>query len=79
MKIYTLDACEKLIDRYINQEGGNMLTITKGTLGLGMVLLHGAIGKCNIVIQEVFLNEWASAHTVRQYKKIPKKYEKFLL
>lgn len=73
-KLYTLDACEKLIDSYVNALGGRMVTLTDGVLGLGTVLLTGADGMKSVLIREVYLNEWSSAHTVRRYNKLPKKY-----
>jgi len=75
MKIYSLECCENLIERYINQNGGEMITIDEGSLGLGIRLLHGAKGKKTIIIKEIFLNEWSSGHTITMYNKIPKKYQ----
>ena len=74
MKLYSLDACERLIDNYVNNAGGQLTQIEEGTLGLGKLLLHGAIGKKSIIIQEVFLNGWSSGHKIRMFNKLPKKY-----
>lgn len=75
MKNYSLSACESLIDRYVNDFKGNCLIINEGCLGLGTVLLYGANGKKAILINEIYLNEWSSGHTIRKYNKLPKKYE----
>ena len=74
MKIYTLTACEKYIDKYINKYKGEVLEIKEGILGLGTVLLFNAKGKKTVIIKEIYLSAWSSGHTVRMYNKIPKKY-----
>ena len=76
MAYYTLDACENLISRYIDN-GGDVVTLNEGVLGLGLVLCYGH-GLKTIVIRETYLNSWSSGHTVRMYKKMPKKYEQML-
>lgn len=76
-KIYNLSAVEKFVNLYI-EKGGEMITIIEGSLGYGTALLTGADGLRHSIIKEIFLNEWSSGHTVRQYKKIPKKYLKIL-
>ena len=77
-KLYTLAACELLIDKYVNEFKGESTTIREGVLGLGTVLLHSAKGKKYILITEIYLNAWSSGHTIRMYNKIPKKYEMFI-
>lgn len=55
------------------------LQLDEGVLGSGNWLLFDYSGRLKfIVIKEVYLNEWSSAHTIRKYNKIPKKYEKIL-
>jgi len=78
MNLYGLAACEKLIEQYTQDFGGEVTEIEEGCLGLGTLILHGAPGKKTIVIQEVFLNAWSSGHTMRLYNSMPKKYEKIL-
>ena len=78
MKHYTLTACENLIDRYVNENGGQATTLEEGVLGLGTILLHSAEGKKTIVIREVYETAWSSTHTIRLYNKMPKKYAKAL-
>lgn len=48
MQNYNLQACENLIEKYINDFGGQMEEINEGCLGLGKVLLHGTTNKSNI-------------------------------
>lgn len=78
MKNYSLKYCENLIDKYINEYKGEILTITEGILGLGKVILHNADGKKSIVITEYFINSWTSGHKVRMYNKLPKKYKQII-
>lgn len=51
--------------------------IEEGTLGYGFIIMHGTGLKTSIV-KEVYLNEWSSAHTIRMYNKMPKKYKQIL-
>lgn len=78
MQNYSLQACENLIEKYINDFGGQMEEINEGCLGLGKVLLHGATGKKSVLIEEYFINSWSSGHKVTMYNKLPKKYEQIL-
>lgn len=73
---YTLEACENLINRYY-ELGGEVVTLEEGCLGLGLVMCYGD-GLKTTIIQEVYLNPWSSGHTIRMYKKMPKKYEQML-
>jgi len=77
MKYYTLETCETLINTYI-EAGGDLLTIKEGILGLGQILLHGATRKKSIVITERYLNSNSSAHTIRMYNNLPKKFSNML-
>lgn len=72
MKYYSLDAIDRLIARY-EENGGQVRTITEGVLGWGTTILYGDNLK-TAVIQERYLNEWSSTHTVRFYNLIPAKY-----
>lgn len=78
MKHCTLKAAETLIHSYI-EKGGEATIIQEGILGLGTVLLHpnGNTLK-TIVVKEIPLNEWSSAHTIRMYNKIPSKYKRYI-
>lgn len=72
MELYSLSDVEKLIDYYLSKDG-SMETYEEGSLGYGTLILE-APGCRTSVVQEVFLNEWSSAHTIRTYNKTPKKY-----
>ena len=78
MTNYSLNSCEKLINKYINDHKGECINIKEGILGLGTILLYGAKGKKTIVINEYFINSWNSGHTIRMYNKPPKKYIKLI-
>ena len=77
MNTYSLKSVEKLILNYL-ELGGEMIEIEEGVLGLGKILLHSAPKKCTIIISERYVNAWSSTHTVRQYNKTPKKYQKYM-
>ena len=78
MNLYTYDVVRNLIDEYVSK-GGEIIEIEEGVLGYGRLLLHDFKNKLKtIIINEVALNEWSSAHTIRMYNKCPKKYEKFI-
>lgn len=72
MKTYSLSTCLELISRYAEIES-EIITLEEGVLGLGTVICFGD-GLKTTVIQEIPLNEWSSAHTIRQYRETPKKY-----
>ena len=78
MKNYSLSACENLIEKYVNEFGGQVTTLREGTLGLGLTILHDAPKMKSYVITEYFINSWTSGHKVRGYNKLPKKYESAL-
>lgn len=72
MKLYSVKACEELMDMYIDR-GGEAITLEEGCLGLGLVVCYGN-GLKTSVITEVYINQWSSGHKIRQYNKCPKKY-----
>jgi len=76
MKLYSCGAIEGLIDRYY-AAGGEALEVVPGSLGYGVTICTCA-GYKTAVVTEVYLNEWASAHKVRFYNELPKKYEKMI-
>ena len=78
MKLYDLTTCEKLINNYIEQFNGEYYQIYEGSLGLGKIVLYNGNGRKSIIIEEVYLNEWSSAHKIRMYNDLPKKYEKLI-
>jgi len=75
MKLYDLTTCEKLIETYIDKFNGELYEVYQGTLGLGKLILYNGNGRKSIIIEEVYLNEWSSAHKIRMYNNLPKKYE----
>ena len=78
MYLYDYKQVDALIEKYVNK-GGETLQLNEGVLGSGDWLLFDYSGHLKfIVIKEVALNCWSSAHTVRKYNKIPKKYEEIL-
>ena len=78
MNHYSYQQVDNLIERYTNK-GGEALQTSEGVLGSGDWLLYDFGGKLKfIVIREIYLNSWSSAHTVRMYNRIPKKYQKIL-
>lgn len=70
--MYTLEACEELMEYYA-ELGGDVVTVQEGSLGLGVVVCM-AEGRKTAIIKEVYLNPWSSGHTIRLYNKTPKKY-----
>lgn len=74
--LYTLEAVEQTISNWI-EAGGNIDTVEEGALGWGLTICHGE-GLRTAIIKEVPLNEWSSAHTIRIYNKMPKKYRQML-
>jgi len=76
--LYDLKTVEKLISDYVGKHAGDVTELEEGVLGYGTTLLHNGDKVSTIVIKEVYINAWSSGHSIRQYKKIPKKYEKLL-
>jgi len=72
MKLYTMEAVDKLAEKY-TAKGGHVSTVREGVL-LDDLVMHGD-GLKTAVIKSVFLNEWSSAYSVRFYRNVPKKYE----
>ena len=78
MNGYTLQVCEDLISKYVNEYQGELIQLSEGSLGLGKVLLCNAKGKKTIIISEYYINAWSSGHTIRKYNSVPKKYQKII-
>ena len=76
MALYALSAVEQTINAWI-AAGGQVDTVEEGTLGYGLTICHGD-GLKTAVITEVPLNEWSSAHKIRFYNEMPKKYRQML-
>ena len=76
MKTYTLSTCENLISQY-EKMGGTAITLQEGSLGLGIVLCYGENLK-TAIIEEVYINCWASEYTITLYENladVPQKYK----
>jgi len=71
--LFSSSEISKLINQYLNL-GGYITEIEEGSLGHGNLIIS-APGYKHVVVKEIYLNEWSSAHTVRFYNKLPKKYE----
>lgn len=76
MKLYNLKAIDELIERYL-KKGGEIHTVKEGVLGYGIMVLLGENLKFT-VITEVYLNSQSSAHKIRMYNKLPKKYNNLI-
>jgi len=74
--LYTSGAIQELADYYI-ENGGEVFEVSEGTLGWGTTVMVRE-GWKSAVVQEVYVNEWSSAHKVRMYNKLPKKYQTML-
>lgn len=75
-KLYTSGAVQELADYYI-ENGGEMYELVEGTLGWGTTVMVRD-GWKSVVVQEVYVNEWSSGHTVRRYDRLPKKHQTML-
>lgn len=76
MKLYPCSAVEKLFAAYADI-GGTCYEIVPGTLGHGLTVCV-ADGYNSAIVTEVYLNEWSSAHKIRFYDVLPKKYAKMI-
>lgn len=77
MKLYGLKVIEHLIDSY-HKQGGEVIVIREGVLGYGDMVLTGD-GLKTTVINERYINEWSSGHSIRLYNKVPKKYQQIII
>lgn len=71
-KLYSCSAIAGLIEKYL-EKGGEVHEIEPGCLGYGFMILE-APGCKTAIVKEVYINSQSSAHTVRFYNVIPKKY-----
>lgn len=70
--LYTGAGFQELIGMYL-EAGGFFWQIEEGGLGWGTFILT-CEGCKSIVVQEVYLDPYHSAHTLRKYNKLPKKW-----
>lgn len=76
MCLYSNTDVQNIFSQYA-ANNGYITEIKEGTLGCGLTICHGT-GLKTCIIKEVRLNEWSSAHKVRFYNKMPKKYQDIL-
>lgn len=75
-KLYTCTAIAQFIEAYKEKSPKAIIhTIVEETLGYGTVVVHDPENKLKTaIIQERYINQWSSGHTLRLYNKCPKKY-----
>lgn len=74
MTLYTCTAVEELMKQYENSGDDYVIyTLEEGTLGYGLMVMT-APGYKTAIVQERYLNEWSSAHSIRFYNTCPTKY-----
>lgn len=74
MKLYSSQQITDLAQKYTLEYNGECMQIEEGVLGHGKLLLMAPDRK-TIVVTEVYLNQWSSAHKIRMYNKCPQKYK----
>lgn len=72
--MYTLASIDKLIHD-CTDKGYTMETCRDGVLGYGKIVLIGPPGYWNFVIEEHYINEWSSGHTVRKCMEISRRLQ----
>lgn len=78
MKMYSSNAVGQMID-FLAGYGYEIITIDEGCLGWGHIIALAPDDKhYNVEIQEKYLNEWSSGHTVRNFDKMSKRIENLL-
>ncbi len=71
-RMYTVSAINGLISEAVDA-GYDVVTVEEGVLGFGTtVLIAPREGYYNFIVQERYLNEWSSGHTVRRTQKLSK-------
>ena len=78
MKTYSTSTITKAIE-FLENKGYEIVNVEEGTLGHGHVIaIAPDASHYNVEIQEVYLNEWSSGHTVRNFGKISARIAKLL-
>ena len=76
--LYSCSAIAGLIENATGQ-GYELVQFRPESLGYGgFVLIAPRPDWENVVVEEVYLNEWSSAHKVRRCRKISKKLQKLI-
>lgn len=78
-KVYSRSAVLKVIEKYTEELDGTLDIIDENSvlLDFGLAVLSAPDHKY-IIIKDKYLSEWSSAYTVKQYKKLPKKYQELI-
>ena len=78
MKTYSTSTTTKAIE-FLESKGYEIVTVEEGTLGHGHVIAIAPDNDhYNVEIREVYLNEWSSGHTIRNFDKISTRIAKLL-
>ena len=78
MKRYSYKAAEQAIE-YLASMGYTPIQVDDGTLGIGHWIILAPDDKhYNVEIQEHYLNEWSSYHTIRNFDKVSKRIQALL-
>lgn len=75
--LYTTSSVSQFIERYV-ETGGWMHQMEEGILGHGKVILFSHPVWKSVVITEVAVDAWNSAHKIRHYHTLPNKYQKLI-
>lgn len=76
MKLHSSTAVGDLVNHYAEIRGTTVHQYDEGVLGMGCWILYDASKTyMNYVIKEVAISDWSSGHTIRRYKRLPKKYQ----
>lgn len=77
-KLYTYKAIDDLISR-LSEHGYECVQTREGVLGSGdWICVPPDKYRYHLIIHEVVLNEWSSAHTIRRCSKLSKANQKLL-
>ena len=78
MKTYSTGTISQAIE-LLGSRGYEIINIEEGTLGHGHVIcIAPDKNHYNVEIKEVYLNEWSSGHTVRNFAKPSKRIAELL-
>lgn len=70
-KLYSYDAVQKAIETVLAPAGYEIIEIP-GCLIDSYVCVAPDDDHYNVIFKETYLNQWSSAYTVRNYRKLPK-------
>ena len=78
MTKYSTSAANQAIS-FLIDKGYEAIQVDEGSLGVGhWIMLSPDDKRYNVEIQEHYLNEWSSYHTIRNFDKISKRIEALL-